>query len=84
MAVAVGFGGAVVTRSSKKNFRRGYKHTGDLANYIISHSPHTFKREKRGWRREQVAAVVRGIIKDETGVKDFTEDSHFIDDMRLD
>ena len=84
VAIAVGYGGAVVTRPLKRNFRRGYKRAGDLARYILLHSPHTFKREKRGWTREQVASVVREVIIDETGVKDFTEDSHFIDDMHLD
>lgn len=54
------------------------------AKYLTVHSPHAFKKEERGWTREQVAAVVREIIIDQVGVKDFTEDSHFIDDMHLD
>lgn len=82
-AVAVAYGGAVVTRPLKRHFRRGYKRAGDLAKYLSSHSPHLFKKERSGWTREQVAAVVREIIIDEVGLKDFTEDSHFIDDMHL-
>ena len=80
----VGFGGAVVTRPFKRHFRRGYECAGDLAKYLIMSSPHSFKVEKKGWSREQVALVVREIIIDEIGTKDFTEDSHFIKDMHLD
>jgi hypothetical protein len=47
------------------------------------HAPHTFKREQRVWTRAQIAQTVRAIIVDVTGKKDFTEDSHFINDMRL-
>jgi hypothetical protein len=48
------------------------------------YSPQSFKGEKKGWTREQVASVVREIIIDQVGAKDFTEDTHFINDMRLD
>ena len=36
------------------------------------------------WTREEVAAIVREVIIDETGIEDFTEDSLFVDDMNLD
>ena len=80
-AFLVGYGGALVTRPWKQNFRRGYRRVGDLATYISVHRPHYFKKE---WTREHVAQVVREIIVDETGVNDFTEDSDFIKDMHLD
>lgn len=84
VTLVVGFGGVVVTRSFKRHFRRGYGCAGDLAKHLIIYSPHSFKGERKGWSREQVASVVREIIIDEIGTKDFTEDSHFIDDMHLD
>jgi hypothetical protein len=83
VALVVGYGGAVITRPFKRTFRRGYECAGDLAKYLSVHSPHVFKKEKKGWTREQVAAVVHEIIIDQVGVKDFTEDSHFIHDMHL-
>ena len=83
-AVVVGYGGAAVTRPLKRHFRRGYESAGDVAKYLSVHSPHTFKKHMRGWTHEQVATVVREIIIDEVGAKEFTEDSHFIDDMHLD
>ena len=83
-AVVVGYSGAFVTRPWKRHFRRGYESVGSLAKYISIYSPQSFKGEKKGWSREQVASVVREIIIDQVGAKDFTEDSHFINDMHLD
>jgi hypothetical protein len=34
--------------------------------------------------REEVAAKVREVIEEETGISEFTEDSHFVDDLNLD
>ena len=36
------------------------------------------------WRKDHVWIVVRDIIVEKTGVTDFTKDSHFVSDMRLD
>jgi acyl carrier protein len=38
----------------------------------------------RALTREQIAAIVREVIEKETGIVDFDEDSHFVDDMNLD
>ncbi|MEK6282637.1 MAG: hypothetical protein AABN95_19935 [Acidobacteriota bacterium] len=82
-AVFVGYGGTLITRRFKRNFRPMCESLGDLAKHVSVHSPHIFKTQQRGWTREQVAAVVREIIIAQLGRKDFTEDSHFIDDMHL-
>jgi acyl carrier protein len=84
VTVVIGYGGSVITRPFQRNFRRGCESAGDLAKYLSVHGPHVFKKEKRGWTRAQVAQVVREIIIDQVGVKDFTEDSHFVDDLHLD
>ena len=84
VAVFVGCTGVLVTRPYKLRFRRGYESAGDLANYLSLRSPQAFKRKGTGWTREQVASVVREIIIDQVGIKDFTDDSHFVHDMHLD
>jgi acyl carrier protein len=83
-ASAAGYAGAVLTRPLKINFRRGYERVGGLAKYLAASKPHVFKRDQRTWTREQVAQVIRHIIIDEAGRTDFTEDSHFINDLHLD
>ena len=84
VTLVAGYSGAVATRPFKRHFRREYECAGDLAKYLMMSSPHSFKREKEGWTREQVAIVVREIIIDQVGTKDFTEDSRFVQDMHLD
>lgn len=84
MTLIVGFGGAFVTRPLKRHFRQGYESAGDIAKYLSINRPQTFKREKKGWTREQVASVVREIIINQLGTRDFSDDSHFIDDLHLD
>ena len=34
--------------------------------------------------REEVAAIVRKVVEDETAISDFTDDSHFVYDLHLD
>ena len=72
---------ALLTRPFKRHFRDDCQHAGELAEYVVLHSPHSFKKE---WTSEEVASVVRQIIIDETGVTDFTEDSRFVEDLHLD
>lgn len=80
-AGAVGYVGALLTRPLKREFRHKFGHVGELTNHLVLNSPHTFKQE---WTRDEVAQRVREIIIDEIGVSDFTEDSHFINDMHID
>jgi hypothetical protein len=84
VALSVGYIASVSTRWFKRNFRPGYQCLGEVAKHLSVHSPHVFKREQRGWTRGQAAAVVRAIIIAQVGTEDFTEDSHFIDDLHLD
>lgn len=79
--VGVGQLGAILTRPLKREFRDRYAHAGDLARYAAIHTPHRFKRE---WTKEEIAQTVRQIIIDQTGIKDFTDDSRFVEDMHLD
>ncbi|MBC7931858.1 MAG: hypothetical protein H7Z38_14960 [Rubrivivax sp.] len=42
------------------------------------------KVASEGMTREQVAAIVREVIIEERGITDFSDDSHFVDDMNMD
>jgi hypothetical protein len=83
-AAVVAWLGEFLTRSMRLNFPKDYQTTGDLTKYLILYSPHVLKRNHRTWTREQVAAVIRELIVDQTGVTDFNEDSQFVRDMHLD
>ena len=43
-----------------------------------------FSKAGNRWTREQVWQMMRHIIIETTGQTDFTEDSHFVNDMKLD
>lgn len=80
---AAGITLSLVTRPFKTEFRPRFRTVAALVAYLLLHSPHSFKRQERVWTRAQIAETVRAIIADVTGKTDFTEDSHFINDMRL-
>jgi acyl carrier protein len=84
MLAATGITLSLVTRPFKTEFRRRFRTVAALVDYLLLHSPHSFKRQERVWTRAQIAETVRAIIVDVTGKTNFTEDSHFINDMRLD
>lgn len=84
LLIAVGFTVSVVTRPLRTEFRQPFETVGGLAEHLLLHAPHTFKREQHVWTRAQIAETVRAIIIDVTGKTNFTEDSDFINDMRLD
>jgi len=49
-----------------------------VTDYIVS------KVESRGMTKEQVAAIVRQVIEEQTASYGFSDDDHFVDDMNLD
>jgi hypothetical protein len=55
-----------------------------LIDHVLAHDPLGVKGDERRWTRAQVEEVLRRAIEDETGVKDFTGASRFVDDMGLD
>ena len=83
LLVLVGITASVVTRPFKTEFRRRFRTIAGLVEHLVLHAPHAFKREQRMWTRAQIAETVRAIIADITGKTNFTDDSHFINDMRL-
>ena len=83
LLVATGITLSLVTRPFKTEFRRRFRTVAGLVNHLLLYSPHSFKRERRVWTRAQIAETVRAIIVDVTGETNFTEDSHFINEMRL-
>ena len=83
LLVAVGITTSAVTHPFKTEFRRRFRTVGGLVEHLLLHTPQAFKREQRVWTRSQIVETVRAIIVDVTGKTKFTEDSHFINDMRL-
>lgn len=56
----------------------------ELVDYLVTNEPLIVKGPETSWTREQVWHVLKRLIQDETGIKDFSEDSRFIEDLHLD
>lgn len=57
---------------------------GELVDYLVTNEPLIVKGDEASWSREQVWDVLKRLIKDETSINDFSEDSRFIEDLHLD
>ena len=56
----------------------------ELVDYFVTNEPLIVKGNEIAWSRKQVWDVLERVIRDDTGVKDFSEDSRFVEDMHLD
>ena len=56
----------------------------ELIDYFVTNEPLIVKGKETAWSRQQVWDVLERVIKDETAVTDFSEDSRFVEDMHLD
>jgi hypothetical protein len=56
----------------------------ELTDYFVTNEPLIVKGKETAWSRKQIWDVLERVIRDETGVTDFSEDSRFIEDMHLD
>ena len=56
----------------------------ELVDYFVTNEPLIVKGNEVAWSKEQVWDVLERVIRDETSVTDFTEDSRFVEDMHLD
>lgn len=56
----------------------------ELTDYVLTNDAAGVKGPEGSWTRRQVEDVLRRVIVDETGVRDFTGSSRFVDDMGLD
>ena len=56
----------------------------ELVDYLVTNEPLSVKGNESSWSRAQVWDVLKRLITDETSVRDFSEDSRFVEDMHLD
>jgi acyl carrier protein len=75
--------GVATTRPLRTAFPPTYVCVGDIARHLVTikHQP---QKAEEGWSREQVRETVRALIIEQFGVTDFSDDSHFVDDICID
>jgi hypothetical protein len=57
---------------------------GDLTRWAVTHAAKDLKRPGEPWTRAEVRSVVRAVVTDVTGVKDFDDNHDFIRDIGID
>ncbi len=81
--IITGFLGALATRPFRIRFPSGHSRVRDLVQFMIARNPDLIPVEQSQWTRERVWCVVRDIVMQFTGPVDVTEDSDFVEDLRL-
>ncbi len=79
--ILVGMLLARATVSWKTEFPDGVV-VGDLARFLLAYTP--IEGDNFHWTRAQVASVVHALIVLDLGVREYTEDSRWLEDMGLD
>lgn len=57
---------------------------GDLMRWMITHAAKNLKQPGEPWTRSEVRSVVRAVVTDAIGAKDFADDDDFVHDIGLD
>ena len=65
-------------------FPSGFTQVRDLAYTLVADNPQLFSPEPPRWTDGEVWSLLCSVIKAQTGVKEFTRDSRFVADLRLD
>ncbi|SKB03616.1 hypothetical protein SAMN02745166_03857 [Prosthecobacter debontii] len=56
----------------------------DLARSVVSTSPQALKSPHEPWTRHEIRTVVRTVVTEVCGAKDFSDDDDFVHDIGLD
>lgn len=73
-----------LSRTWREFFTPPVQSVRDLVDYFVTNEPLIVKGNEVAWSREQVWDVLERVIRDDTGVTEFSEDSRFVEDMHLD
>jgi hypothetical protein len=77
LAICLAFALAFLTRPVKRSFPLSCFTVSDLVGWIVAENPRLVHVQPMDWTRERVSSVVRKLIVEWAGVRDFTEDSLF-------
>ena len=84
-ASAVGWGSARMTRSMKTSFKTGYDSVRDLARFLVARYPQLIGKPRTAkWTEEEISCLLREVIIEQLGVKDFDDNSRFVQDLHID
>lgn len=83
-AFLIGCVATLATRPLRISFPLNSKTVRELTQFMVARNAHLLGVTENTWTRERVWCVVRDILVEQTGLTNFTEDSHFVRDMHID
>ena len=70
--------------SFETEFRGATSTVRDLTYAVVAQNPQLFGTERPTWTADETWGVLASVIKEQTGASQFTKDSRFVDDLKLD
>ena len=64
-------------------FLSGYRTFADLTRFLVAKHAKALQGPGGGWTRAQVWEVVRAIVSEQLGVREFSDDADFVHDLGL-
>lgn len=82
---AVGWVSVRLTEPLKTKFDEGYEKVGDLARYLVARYPQVLGKPRTAkWTEEEVSCLLREVIMEQLGVRNFDDNSRFVQDLHID
>jgi hypothetical protein len=82
---AVGWASARLIAPMKTKFDEGYERVRDLARYLVARYPQAVGKPRAAkWTEEEVSCLLREIIMEQLGVRNFNDNSRFVQDLHID
>jgi hypothetical protein len=76
--------GKFVVRPFEIAFRGGISTVRDLAYVVVAQNAELFGIERATWTNDETWSLLSSVIREQTGVTQFTKDSRFVEDLKID
>jgi len=76
--------GKLIARPFEMEFRGGISTVRELAYVVVAQNPELFGTERATWTADETWSLLSSVIKEQTGQRQFTKESRFVDDLKLD
>jgi len=75
--------GKFVVRPFETEFRGGLSTVRELTYVVLAQNPELFGSERSALTADEIWSLLASIIKEQTGVAEFTKDSRFVEDLSI-
>jgi hypothetical protein len=82
--IVFGIASRYVVSPFETEFRPGFMRVRDLALVLVAQNPNLLGAEQPTWTEEEAWSLLSSVIKEQTGVTEFTKDSRIVDDLGID